>query len=159
MKRPVKAATPTHDCNDKGIAALPQARSFLARQDARTLFSLVTQERGSTDQLRQLVRHESVLELILMCIDLTKTARARVAATAKRKRHPIVALIEQIARDHPNISARDLTRTLKGLVGGGVIYSVTETSLEPEDAAFRAIPLSAIKDHLSRAKKKIAKAS
>jgi len=93
-----------------------------------------------------------------MCIDMTKSARAKVAATAKRKRHPIVALIYQIARERPTISVKELTRTLEGSAGRRVIYSVTETELEPEDTNFRPIKISGLKDHLSRAKKKIAKA-
>ena len=119
MTRAAKAGKSVSDRDAQGIAALPEAKSFIAKRDARTIFSMVSEERGSTDQIRQLVRHESILELILMCIDMTKTTRARVAATAKRKRHPIVALIQQIARDHPNISARKLEHTLKGPAGRG----------------------------------------
>lgn len=157
MTRAAKGVTRAHDRN-QGIAALPEATSFMAKRDAKTLFSLVTEERGSTDQLRNLVRHESVLELIFMCIDMTTSAKAKVAATAKRKRHPIVALIYQIARDQPTISAKELARTLEGPAGRRVIYSVTETELEPVDTNFRPIKITALKDHLSRAKKKIAKA-
>jgi hypothetical protein len=142
----------------RGIAALPAARTFMARKAAKELFDLVSKEQGSTEQLRQLVRHESLLELMLMCIDLTKSARARVAATAKRRQHPIVALIHQLARDKPRISAKELERSLEALVGKGVVYNVTETALEPEDTNFKPIPLTGLKDHLTRAKKKIAKA-
>jgi hypothetical protein len=142
----------------RGIAALPAARTYVAKEAAKELFTLVSKEQGSTEQLRQLVRHESLLELVLLSIDLTKSARARVAATAKRRQHPIVALINRITRDHPKISLKELERTLRGAVGGGVIYNVTDTALEPEDTEFRPLPLSGLKDHLTRAKKKIAKA-
>ncbi len=158
MKIHAKSTKSSPGDDSRGIAALPAARSFIARKSAKELFALVSKERGSTEQLRQLVRHESLLELILMCIDLTKSARARIAATAKRRQHPIVALIHQLVRDKPSISAKQLERSLKALVGEGVVCNVTETALEPEDTNFKPIPLTGLKDHLTRAKKKIAKA-
>lgn len=142
-----------------GIAGLPSTQVFVAKQHAKKIFNMVTEGRGTTEQLRALVRHESLLELIYVCIDLSKSARATVAATAKRKQHPIVALIEKIVRDRPKISAKELERELDRLVGDSEIYGATDTAFEVADTKFRAIGRSGLKDHLTRAKKKIAIAS
>ncbi len=142
-------------CDSGGIASLPEAQTFIAQNLAGKLFSMVTEERGTTKQLRELVNHESLLELIFFCIDMTKSARARVAASAKRRQHPIVALIHQIVRDQPNISARRLERELEKRVRGNFIYDATDSEFQPEDMDFKPIPRSALKDHLTRARKKI----
>lgn len=142
-------------CDSGGIASLPEAQAFTARERARQLFSMVTEERGTTKQLRELVNHEALLEFILLCVGMTKSARAMAAASAKRRQHPIVGLIRQIVRDQPNISAKRLERELEKCVGGSVIYDATDTEFEPEDGRFKPIPRSALKDHLTRARKKI----
>jgi hypothetical protein len=59
--------------SSRGIAALlPLA---LAKADARKIFSMVTEEWGSHAELRQLVRHDSLLELIGLSIDLAIATR------------------------------------------------------------------------------------
>jgi hypothetical protein len=64
-----------------GIAALPAARNMQKSQaDAKRLFDLTMEERGSTEELRALVTQESIRELIFRCVSLTKTMRARVNA-------------------------------------------------------------------------------
>jgi len=139
-----------------GIASLPAADQELTpKRKAKLIFSMVTKERGTTKELRELVNHKTILELILHCVDMTKSARARVAASAKRKQHPIDALIEEIVRDQPKISAKRLARELDKQVGRGVIYNATDTAWEPEDV--RSISRSGLKDRLTRVRGKIRK--
>lgn len=78
----------------RGIAALPAAKRALARADAHAIFSMVTEERGSRDELLTLVHHESILELIHLCVDLTIRTRpiangskSRALAKLGRARH------------------------------------------------------------------------
>ena len=69
-----------------GISALPSVQRMLKSiKDAEAIFSMVTEERGTLDELVRLVRHESIMELILLCVDLTKTSRARVNAIKSRQ--------------------------------------------------------------------------
>jgi hypothetical protein len=76
-----KRSSPSTKKVSLGIAGLPIAQEFLkAQEDAKTLFLMVTDERGTDDELRRLVRRESLLHLIFFCIDLTKSSRARVSS-------------------------------------------------------------------------------
>lgn len=78
-----------------GIAAIA-AKQAKAKSDAHAIFSLVTEERGSRDELLTLVRHESILELIHLCVDLTIRTRpiangrkSRVIPILERERHTV----------------------------------------------------------------------
>ena len=75
-----------------GIAALPVVQ---AQADARKIFAMVTEDRGSTSDLRQLIRHDSVYELIGLCIDLTIATRP-VANGVKSRRKAVLARAGQV---------------------------------------------------------------
>lgn len=142
-------------CDRGGIASLPAAQTFAARKHARELFSMVTEEKGTTKQLRDLVTHEVLLDLIIFCVDMTKSARARVAASAKRRQHPINALIHQLIRDQPDISTKQIERELDKQVGGDVIYNATHSEFEPRDDRFKPVTRAGLPDRCTRARKKI----
>lgn len=85
-RRRTKGQVPPQGMLIEGISALPAAQTLLrAKKDAQAIFSMVTEERGSWSELTSLVRHDSILQLIFMCIDLTKSSRARVSALKSRK--------------------------------------------------------------------------
>lgn len=85
-RRTTKGQVPPQGMLTGGIAALPEVQAFLrAKKDAHAIYSMVTEERGSWSELMSLVRHESILQLIFMCIDLTKSSRARVSALKSRQ--------------------------------------------------------------------------
>lgn len=73
-----------------GISALPEAQVFLARQAAHAIFDMTTREYGTRQQLLKLVRHESLFELINLCIDLTLRTKP-IANGHKSRKVAIVA--------------------------------------------------------------------
>ena len=85
-RRTIKCQVTSEGSVNKGIAALPEAQMLLrAKKDARAIFSMVTEERGSWSELMSLVSRDSILQLIFMCVDLTKSSRARVSALKSRQ--------------------------------------------------------------------------
>jgi hypothetical protein len=84
---------------NKGISALPEAKVFLARQDAHEIFNMTTREYGSQQELIKLVRHESLFELINLCIDLTLQTRP-VANGLKSRKVAIVARGQKLQALH-----------------------------------------------------------
>lgn len=82
-----------------GISALPEARVFLARQDAHAIFDMTTREYGTQQELMKLVRHESLFELINLCIDLTLKTRP-VANGHKSRKVAIVARGQKLQALH-----------------------------------------------------------
>jgi hypothetical protein len=142
-------------CDSGGIASLPAAQTFTARKCARQIFSMVTEERGTTKQLRELVNHEALLELIFYCVDMTKKGRAIAAGSAKRQQHPIDALILQIIRDRPDISTKLIELELDKQAGGDVIYNATHSEFEPRDDRFKPVTRAGLPDRCTRARKKI----
>lgn len=82
----------------------------------------------------------------------------RRRASLPRKVDPLQQLIEQIVRSRPKISCKELERALRGEIGKGVIFDIDETEISLIDDKRAPVPLSGLKDRLTRAKRKIAKA-
>lgn len=79
-----QSATKKSENDQRGLAGINQ-RTKEARADARLLYKMATEERGSVDKLRSLVRHDSILELILLTIDQAKHARHVVNGIRSRQ--------------------------------------------------------------------------
>jgi len=68
----------------KGLAAINQIIE-LDKKNALQLFKLATEERGTTEKIRSLVTHGSILQLIYMSIDMTTSTRAVVNQLKSRQ--------------------------------------------------------------------------
>ena len=55
------------------------------KKSALQLFKLATEERGTTEEIRSLVTHGSLLQLIYMSIDVTKSTKAVVNQLKSRQ--------------------------------------------------------------------------
>ena len=55
-----------------------------ARDDAKNLYLMATGERGTVSELRRLVRHDSIIELIKIAIDQGKRARHIINSSRSR---------------------------------------------------------------------------
>jgi len=68
----------------KGLAELHEVIE-LDKKAAKQLFKLTTEERGTTEEIRNLVTHGSILELIYMSIDMTRSAKGVVNQLKSRQ--------------------------------------------------------------------------
>jgi hypothetical protein len=82
----------------------------------------------------------------------------RRRASLPRKADPLQQLIEQMVRSRPGISRKELERVLWGEIGKGVILDIDDTDILLIEDKSDPVPLSGLKDRLTRAKQKIAKA-
>jgi hypothetical protein len=82
----------------------------------------------------------------------------RRRASTPRESHPLEKLIESIVAKNPSISAKELVDILCSEVGNGVIAKVRDFEIELVDRSLGPVKVSGVKDRLTRAKKKIAKA-
>lgn len=65
-----------------GLHSLMERRQ--ARDDAKTLYLMATGERGTVSEMRRLVRHDSIIELITIAIDQGKRARHIINSSRSR---------------------------------------------------------------------------
>ena len=82
----------------------------------------------------------------------------RRRASMPREQDPLDQLIESIVAEIPNISAKELYRALYREIGKGIIASINDIEIELIDRSRGPIKVSGLKDRLTRAKRKIAKA-
>jgi hypothetical protein len=82
----------------------------------------------------------------------------RRRASMPRKADPLQQLIEQMVRKRPEISRKELERALQSEIGKGVILDIDDTDILLTEDKSDPAPLSGLKDRLTRAKQKIAKA-
>jgi hypothetical protein len=68
----------------EGLGSLVE-RQRAAKRDASRIYSMVTKERGTTEDLRALTRHDSLFELICIALDLGKRARQLINASRSRR--------------------------------------------------------------------------
>jgi hypothetical protein len=85
----------------------------------------------------------------------------QIAQTQKEKRsrpnktHPIDPLIEEIVRVNRNITWKELLKSLEDRSGGGVIQSITDETIVPEDRKFKPIMISGLSNRLTAVRRKI----
>jgi hypothetical protein len=91
---------------------------------------------------------------VLSKIQSVSEAQRRRASTP-REPNSFNVLIEQIVRENPGISEKELLRALDGHVRGGVIDEITDTEIICRDGSEYAV--SGLKDRLSAIKKKISR--
>jgi hypothetical protein len=77
----------------------------------------------------------------------------RRRASMPRKADPLQQLIEQIVRKRPKLSCKELERALRS-----EIVDIDDTDISLTEDKSDPVPLSGLKDRLTRAKQKIAKA-
>jgi hypothetical protein len=82
----------------------------------------------------------------------------RRRASRPRKRDPLQALIEGIVATRPKISEKELLRLLRSNISRGVIEYIDDTNIVLEEGPPFTVKISSLKDRLTRAKKKFAKA-
>lgn len=82
----------------------------------------------------------------------------RRRAAMPRKADPLQQLIEQIVRNAPKISCKELDRSLRREIGKDVVLDIDDTDILLTEEKSNPVPLSGLKDRLRRAKQKIAKA-
>ena len=82
----------------------------------------------------------------------------RRKAKAPRRKNPVVTLIEDIVRGKSDISREGLDRALRAQSGKGVIFDIDEEFIYPADESFKGIRVDGLKDQLTRAKRRLAKA-
>ena len=75
-----------------------------------------------------------------------------------REQDPLDQLIESIVAEIPNISAKELYRALYREIGKGVIANMNDNHIDLADRSRGPVKVSGLKDRLTRAKRKIAKA-
>ena len=68
----------------EGLGSLVE-RQRAAKRDASRIYSMVTKERGTTEDLRALTRHDSLFELICIALDQGKRARHLINASRSRR--------------------------------------------------------------------------
>ncbi len=113
--------------------------------------------------LRRLVIGRGVDAVILLKRAITDRQQAvsdeqRRRARLPRKADPLQQLIEQIVRSRPKISRKELERALRGEIGKDVILDIDDTDISLTADKTDPVPLSGLKDRLTRAKQKIAEA-
>ena len=103
--------------------------------------------------------------IALLKASITAKAEAISNDQARKARmprggHPIKVLIETIVRSRPDISVAELEQALLRESGPGhaVICDMDEDEIWPSDPKFKPLAVSGLKDHLMRAKRKIAEA-
>jgi hypothetical protein len=103
-----------------------------AQQDARAIDQMVTKETGTTEELRLLVRHDSILDLIFLCIDRTKILRARAAAWAPRapREKPLHEMVTAWVAENRDARFEDLWAHLRSQKGGKVVEGIDDEFLE-----------------------------
>lgn len=82
----------------------------------------------------------------------------RRRASTPRNLDPLQELIEKLVRDKPKISAKELEKCLHREIGRGVITHIVDNEIELEGGRRASVKISGLKDRLTRAKQKIAKA-
>lgn len=68
----------------KGLGALAEQHRA-AKRDASCIYLMVTGQRGTTEDLRALTRHDSLFELICIALDQGKRARHLINASRSRR--------------------------------------------------------------------------
>jgi hypothetical protein len=82
----------------------------------------------------------------------------RRRASMPREPDPLDKLIETLVAETPNISAKKLEATLRREIGKGVIANMSDNHIDLADRSRGPVKVSGLKDRLTRAKRKIAKA-
>lgn len=82
----------------------------------------------------------------------------RRASMPRRKSDSFGALIDCIVGENPTISENELVRRLRNEIGRDVILDMDDTEITLKEEGRLPVRISGLKDRLTRAKKKIAKA-
>jgi hypothetical protein len=80
--------------SDGGLATLYH-RLKNDKEIAKKIFGMVTEERGTDEELRAMVTRRSLLELIFLMIDLTKSSRAVTNQAKSKEKARLAKLIAQ----------------------------------------------------------------
>jgi hypothetical protein len=113
--------------------------------------------------LRRFATGRGVDGVVLLKRAITDRQRAisdeqRRRASRPRKRDPLQALIESIVATRPKITEKELLRLLRSNISRGVIEYIDDTNIVLEEGPPFTVKISSLKDRLTRAKKKFAKA-
>ncbi len=100
----------------------------------------------------------SLLKRVIIDRALAASQAQRRRASTPRHQHPVQELIERIVTSRPNASAKELEKALRSEVGKGVILDMDDIEIHPLNEKFKAIKVSGLRDRLTDARKKIAKA-
>jgi hypothetical protein len=148
----VKAGTPEGNAVDR------QTHAAIMAWDSNDS-SMSTLEKA----LRRLAEGRGLAAVGLLKDNIIRRSRAaaeeqRRKAKSPRRKHPVDALIEDLVRADPQLSAKQVQRALEAKVGRGVIASMDDEEIVPTDAAARMIKVDGLPDRLTRIKKRIARA-
>ncbi len=100
----------------------------------------------------------ALLKRVIIDRALAVSQAQRRRASTPRHQHPVQELIERIVANRPNASAKELEKALRSEVGKGVILDMDDIEIHPRNEKFKAIKVSGLRDRLTDARKKIAKA-
>jgi hypothetical protein len=117
-----------------------------------------------SDLLDQFDKNDEQMKLIREMVPLSKRAgiwlenrKRQKDAAARPRADALQRLIDEILRSNPNLTAPEVVAELGRRQGDGVIETITDDEIEWSDDANKAesTPIKAVKDRVSRAKKKL----
>ncbi len=152
LRRGVAAGTPS------GVAVDMETLTQMAGWDSDDPAMLVLEK-----VFRRLATGRGNEAVVLLKRVITDRALAvsqaqRRRASAPREQHPVQELIERIVATRPGISAKELERALRNEEGKEVIFDMDDVDIHPRNENFKVIKVSGLRDRLTDARKKIAKA-